>query len=387
MSDKDADQRINSKKIFKFDKVIDGGYSQEQVFEELHIKALIGKVLEGYHATIFAYGQTGSGKTYTMEGYDYVNSGPKNPVTGERHVKPVIKYTEDNGVSIRAIKDIFEQADKLRSTRTKNIKISCSFLQIYNEKVFDLLNMANLPVKGNVNSVSGLKMRWNKTEQFVVENLFVFECFSAEDALKIFNTGIKNRVVASHNMNNASSRSHCIFTMNVEQSSSEDFNNVVISKLQLVDLAGSERVGLTGNTGVAYKESIDINKSLLTLRKVINGLSDKKTNQKKAHIPYRESKLTCLLKQSLGGNSYCLMIACLPPSDFYLDENISTLTYATKASYISNSPNRNEDPRMKIIHELRKKIHSLEKELKAANDHIGFLTSLTGAAIGGIGGK
>jgi kinesin family protein 4/21/27 len=164
--------------------------------------------------------------------------------------------------------------------------------------------MANLPVKGNVNTMSGLKMRWNKTEQFVVENLFVFECFTAEDALKIFNTGIKNRIVAAHNMNNASSRSHCIFTMNVEQTSSEDFNNVVISKLQLVDLAGSERVGLTGNTGIAYKESIDINKSLLTLRKVINGLSDRKSNQKKAHIPYRESKLTCLLKQSLGGNSY-----------------------------------------------------------------------------------
>lgn len=104
-------------------------------------------------------------------------------------------------------------------------------------------------------------------------------------------------------MNNASSRSHCIFTLNVEQSSADDVNNVLISKLQLVDLAGSERAGLTGNTGLAYKESIDINKSLLTLRKVINGLSDKKA-AKRAHIPYRESKLTCLLKQSLGGNSY-----------------------------------------------------------------------------------
>jgi len=135
-------------------------------------------------------------------------------------------------------------------------------------------------------------MRWNKTEQFMVENLFIFECFSAEDALKLFNTGIKNRIVASHNMNNASSRSHCIFTINVEQSSADDVNNVVISKLQLVDLAGSERAGLTGNTGIAYKESIDINKSLLTLRKVINGLSDRKSSGKKAHIPYRESKLT-----------------------------------------------------------------------------------------------
>jgi hypothetical protein len=182
-------------------------------------------------------------------------------------------------------------------------------------------------------------------------------------------------------MNNASSRSHCIFTINVEQSSADDVNNVVISKLQLVDLAGSERAGLTGNTGIAYKESVDINKSLLTLRKVINGLSENKSSSKRAHIPYRESKLTCLLKQSLGGNSFCLMIACLPPSDKYLDENISTLTYATKASYIANEPNKNEDPRMKIIHELRKKVTSLEKELKAANDHIIFLTSLTGGQL------
>ena len=315
-----------------------------------------------------------------MEGYNYINSGPKSAVTGEKNVKPIIKDNEDIGISIRAIKEIFNQANKIKSNRTKNVKIFCSFLQIYNEKVFDLLNMANLPIKGNANAMNGLKMRWNKTEQFVVENLFVFECFNAEDALKIFNTGIKNRVVAAHNMNNASSRSHCIFTLNVEQSDVNDINNVIISKLQLVDLAGSERTGLTGNTGIAYKESIDINKSLLTLRKVINGLSDKKSNQRKAHIPYRESKLTCLLKQSLGGNSYCLMVACLPPSDFYLDENISTLTYATKASYISNEPNKNEDPKMKIISELKKKVKSLEKELDAANNHITFLTSLSGGA-------
>jgi hypothetical protein len=182
-------------------------------------------------------------------------------------------------------------------------------------------------------------------------------------------------------MNNASSRSHCIFTLNTEVRDSNDIDNVISSKLQLVDLAGSERAGLTGNTGLAYKESVDINKSLLTLRKVINGLADKKSKNK-AHIPYRESKLTSLLKQSLGGNSYSLMIACMPPSDEYLDENISTLTYATKASYIANEPNKNEDPRMKIIHELRKKVTSLEKELTAANDHITFLSSLTGAGKG-----
>lgn len=277
LSDKDTDQRINSKKVFKFDKVIDESYSQSQVFDELHIKSLIQKVLDGYHATIFAYGQTGSGKTYTMEGYDYKEAGPKNSANGQRLAKPIVKDTENIGISIRSIREVFDQAKQLTSTRTKNIKISCSFLQIYNEKIFDLLNLTNLPLKGAASGLNGLKMRWNKTEQFVVENLFIFECFEAEDALKLFNTGIKNRIVAAHNMNNASSRSHWIFTINVETTSSDDMDNVVISKLQLVDLAGSERAGLTGNTGIAYKESVDINQSLLTLRKVINGLSDRKS--------------------------------------------------------------------------------------------------------------
>jgi hypothetical protein len=176
LSDKDSDQRINSKKIFKFDKVIDETFSQKQMFDELHIKSLISKVLDGYHATIFAYGQTGSGKTYTMEGYDYVNKGPKSAITGERAVKPVIVDNDNLGMSIRAIKEMFDQSKKLTSDRKRNIKLSCSFLQIYNEKVYDLLNLSNLPFKGNNNApVNGLKMRWNKTDQFMVENLFVFE--------------------------------------------------------------------------------------------------------------------------------------------------------------------------------------------------------------------
>lgn len=123
MNEKDSDQRINNKKVFKFDKVIDDTYDQQQVFEELHIKPLISKVLDGYHATIFAYGQTGSGKTYTMEGYDYKNSGPKSAATGARKVKPVVKDTDNIGISIRSIREVFDQAKQLTSTRTKNIKI------------------------------------------------------------------------------------------------------------------------------------------------------------------------------------------------------------------------------------------------------------------------
>ena len=168
-----------------------------------------------------------------------------------------------------------------------------------------------------------------------------------QEAIRLFNVGIKNKVVASHQMNHASSWSHCIFTVSLTITDPANIDNVIHSKLQLVDLAGSERVGMTGSTGVAYQESIDINKSLLTLRKVITCLAEIKQNKKNIpHIPYWESKLTSLLKQSLGGNSYCLMIACVCPADNYSDENISTLTYATKASYIANDPKRNDDPKM-----------------------------------------
>jgi kinesin family protein 4/21/27 len=131
---------------------------------------------------------------------------------------------------------------------------------------------------------------------------------------------------------------------------------------------------MTGNTsGVAAKESIDINKSLFTLRKVITTLADNSSGKQSAnlkHIPYRDSKLTSLLKQSLGGNSYCLMVACLSPSDFYTEENISTLNYATKASHISNEPVKNEDPKLKMINDLKAKVAGLQKELASANNHI-----------------
>lgn len=156
---------------------------------------------------------------------------------------------------------------------------------------------------------------------------------------------------------------------------------MVVSKLQLVDLAGSERSAQTGNTGLAAKESIDINKSLFTLRKVITTLAEAGNKSKMAHVPYRDSKLTSLLKQSLGGNSYCLMIACLSPSDFYVEENISTLNYATKASHISNEPVRNEDPKVMLINELKAKVRSLQNELNQANTHIHMLSELTGQPV------
>jgi len=146
-----------------------------------------------------------------------------------------------------------------------------------------------------------------------VENLYVFECPNAEDALDLFRLGSKNRVLAAHNLNDMSSRSHTIFGLTIESQDIAHQEMVTVSKLQLVDLAGSEKQGLTGTAGQQAKESIDINKSLLVLRKVITALTEQKgpanNDSKMSFIPYRESKLTCLLKQSLGGNSYTLMVS------------------------------------------------------------------------------
>ena len=158
----------------------------------------------------------------------------------------------------------------------------------------------------------------------MVENLYVFECQSAEEALKLFKFGSTNKVLASHNLNEFSSRSHSIFSLTIETQDIKSQVNVTVSRLQLVDLAGSEKQSLTGTTGIHAKESIDINQSLLVLRKVITALTEQKGDNPK-FVPYRESKLTQLLKQSLGGNSYTLMMACLSPSDKFVEENISTL--------------------------------------------------------------
>ncbi len=161
---------------------------------------------------------------------------------------------------------------------------------------------------------------------YTVENLFTYECTQYEQVMDLFHFGLKNKIIGTHKMNAASSRSHSLFTFTLEQIDPANPDNVILSKLQLVDLAGSERQSLTAVTGKTQKESIEINKSLFTLRQCISALNDISNGKKESvYIPYRDSKLTCLLRQSIGGNSFCCMIACLHPSDKYLDENLSTL--------------------------------------------------------------
>ena len=242
---------------------------------------LIEKVLEGYSATIFAYGLTGSGKTFTM-------GGPEHKVG---------MGTSESGIIPRSINEVFSQIDKMPDKDITKIRIFCSYMQIYNEKIYDLLNLQK-------EAGSGLRLRWTKEEQFQVENLFVFEVKNAEEAFGLFQYGNNNRIVASHSLNMTSSRSHALFTLTVEKVTMAENMITTISKFQLVDLAGSERSSYGQNKAEQHvKESMEINKSLFTLRKVIALLVEKN-----AVVPYRESKLTCLLKHSLGGNTYCLMV-------------------------------------------------------------------------------
>lgn len=179
-------------------------------------------------------------------------------------------------------------------------------MEIYNEKIYDLLNPDQ--VSRMENNGPGLKLRWNKRDQFVVENLYVFTCNNIDEAQFLFNVGMRNKTMASHKLNNASSRSHAIFELRIEYYENSNPEDVVVSKLDLVDLAGSERVSIVSHDGRVSKETIDINKSLFTLRQVINSISENQNRQKEIHVPYRDSKLTSLLKQSIGGNAYCLMV-------------------------------------------------------------------------------
>ena len=191
-----------------------------------------------------------------------------------------------------------KRIERVRGDR--KISINVSFMQLYNEKIYDLLNREMF--KGRKNSVigEGLKLKWNKYDVYTVENLLTVEIDEVEEILHLFHYGIQNKILGSHKMNMTSSRSHTVFTVTLEQIPIDNPDNTIVSKLQIVDLAGSERQNLTGSDGRMAKEAIEINKSLFTLRKVISALTERhqaESGQEKAsYIPYRDSKLTCLLR-------------------------------------------------------------------------------------------
>ncbi|GMH35183.1 hypothetical protein BSKO_03051 [Bryopsis sp. KO-2023] len=359
--------RVNSIKNFCFDKVLAQEADQADVYSEAGIDQMVEAVANGFHATIFAYGQTGSGKTYTMEGFNYRKLNPGSPPEVDFDTTSVEKF----GVIPRAIDRLFK-ATKLNKALDRRFTIRCSHVQVYNEQAYDLLNPSTFGEKfqtrgvgdkGNRRLGAGLRMRWCKHKDFYLENLFSYECSMAGDVLLHFKEGIKNKVMASHKLNLASSRSHSLFILEVESCHITTPEEIITSRLTLVDLAGSERAAITSTlTGDLKKESIFINKSLFTLRKVISALAESGVKPH-THVPYRDSKLTCLLKGSLGGSSIAMMIACLAKGDAYYEENLSTLEYASRARQIKNKVYMNEDPKTRVIRELREEVAFLRNQL------------------------
>ncbi|KAL7301089.1 hypothetical protein TKK_0006357 [Trichogramma kaykai] len=310
-------------KVFSFDSVYDGKSSQQEIYEET-VRPLVSSVLDGFNGTIFAYGQTGTGKTFTME-------GPKNDEA-------------KRGIIPRSFEHIFTHI-----SRSKNIQylVRASYLEIYQEEIRDLLHQ-------DQNLRFELK---EKPEVGVfVKDLSNSICKSSEEIQQLMKSGNQNRTIAATNMNEHSSRSHAIFMITIEMG---DNCGIRVGRLNLVDLAGSERQSKTGSTGERLKEASKINLSLSALGNVISALVDGKTS----HVPYRDSKLTRLLQDSLGGNSKTIMIANIGPASYNYDETLTTLRYANRAKNIRNKPRINEDPKDALLRQYQEEILRLKEQL------------------------
>mmetsp|Transcript_57434 Transcript_57434/g.101951 ORF Transcript_57434/g.101951 Transcript_57434/m.101951 type:complete len:943 (+) Transcript_57434:56-2884(+) len=388
-----------SSRTFRFNAVVDGEKNQQDAWELSRIDGVVNKVALGFHATVFAYGQTGTGKTHTMEGFAYEHhNGSSAPSAAAARPRAKVGRTapEQLGIVPRAVHSLFTRVEALRAkaegrvpgTGAASCVVKVSFLQIYNEKIFDLLNpslsVAQRESGGRGEDFAGLRMRWNAAKRsFFVENLFQYECSSAEEVLQHYHSGVANKQVASTAMNVASSRSHTLLVLTLVRREglqlSEPGNNAppppcqeVVSKLALVDLAGSERTAVNSGfekSAARFNEAVNVNQSLFVLRKVITALS-KRADGKAAdsgHVPYRESKLTSLLQHALGGNSYLVMFACLAPSDRHYEENLSTLQYASQAAAIKNQPSMNVDPKDRLIKQVEARLAAAHSYLLRVN--------------------
>eukprot|EP00079_Xenopus_tropicalis_P013786 XP_002942956.2 PREDICTED: kinesin-like protein KIF1C isoform X1 [Xenopus tropicalis] len=309
--------------------------SQCQVYKDIGEEMLL-HAFEGYNVCIFAYGQTGSGKSYTMMG------------------KP---ESEQHGIIPQLCEDLFARVSANRSPDL-SCSVEVSYMEIYCERVRDLLNPKS---KGN------LRVREHPIMGPYVEDLSKLAVTSYHDIADLMDCGNKARTVAATNMNETSSRSHAVFTIVFTQKRHDEMTNLdteKVSKISLVDLAGSERADSTGAKGTRLKEGANINKSLTTLGKVISALAEMQNKKKKSDfIPYRDSALTWLLKENLGGNSRTAMIAALSPADINYEETLSTLRYADRAKQIKCNAVINEDPNARLIRELKEEVARLRQLL------------------------
>ncbi|XP_030372397.1 kinesin-like protein KIF3A [Scaptodrosophila lebanonensis] len=317
-------------KTYYFDNVFDGNSNQLDLYVDT-ARPIVDKVLEGYNGTILAYGQTGTGKTYTMSG------NPDSPQT--------------KGIIPNAFAHIFGHIAKARENQKFLVRVS--YMEIYNEEVRDLLGK---------DVSKSLEVKERPDIGVFVKDLSGYVVHNADDLENIMRLGNKNRAVGATKMNQESSRSHAIFSITVESSELGEggVQHVRMGKLQLVDLAGSERQSKTQATGQRLKEATKINLSLSVLGNVISALVDGKST----HIPYRNSKLTRLLQDSLGGNSKTVMCATISPADCNYMETISTLRYASRAKNIQNRMHINEEPKDALLRHFQEEIARLRKQLE-----------------------
>ncbi|NXL99365.1 KIF27 protein, partial [Tyrannus savana] len=331
---------IGKDHVFTFDFVFGKSSTQEEVYT-VCIKPLLVSLTEGYNATVFAYGQTGSGKTYTI---------------GGDHIASVA--VDEKGIIPRAIQELFQH---ISENRNINFYVKVSYIEVYKEELRDLLELET--------SVKELHIREDEKGNTVIVGAKEFQVECADEVISLLESGNAARHTGTTQMNEHSSRSHAIFTISICQKQSADSQkntdaarDVIASKFHFVDLAGSERVAKTGNTGERFKESIQINSGLLALGNVISALGDPK--RKSVHIPYRDAKITRILKDSLGGNAKTVMITCISPSSLDFDESLNSLKYANRAKNIRNKPVVNYNPEKDRIDEMELEIRLLRDALQ-----------------------
>jgi len=313
---------------FKFHKVLLNA-SQDTVYDSC-AHEIVEQAYKGYNATILAYGQTGAGKTFTMVG------GTQS--------------FEHRGIIPRAVTWLF---DMIASRTDMTYRVKLSYMEIYNEQMFDLLD--------NIGQTDHLQIVDDHKGGVQVKGLTMVEVCNEQDVLNHFFDGENNRAVATHSLNDESSRSHTIFTLHIEaQSRVESSERVTLSKLNLVDLAGSERVKKTDTEGAGLEEAKFINRSLTYLEQCVVAACDKNRD----HIPFRQTRLTNILRDSIGGNSHTLLLATIWGEKVHLDETLSTCRFAQRMMRVQNTPQANihQDPAL-LLRKYEREIKQLKQEL------------------------
>ncbi|KAG9392675.1 Kinesin motor domain [Carpediemonas membranifera] len=305
---------------YKFHRCFGESVDQDDLFEQSGVKEMIDMALTGFRASCFAYGQTGSGKTYTMFGDE-------------------TKGTGKVGLIPRSLRYLFDVLPPDGS-----VSVRMSFIELYNEQVFDLLN----------SNRTNLKIRWTKDEGYFAENAFVVACDTVADAMEVLTEGRHNRQVGSHDLNRDSSRSHALLSVFVEQLDPTHECAVSTGRVTFVDLAGSERLRDTNSDGVTVTEAQSINKSLFALGAVISALSTAaRKGRAPKNVPYRDSKLTKLLMDCLSGTAIGMLLACVSPAERFAEESTRTLEYALRAQNISSKPLQNVDQSSLMVRDLQ----------------------------------